>query len=238
MKTSHELKSLFQNAGSDFFDRNSREGSKLERASRDAALESKQVEITDSARFLVRITSIRKRLLDEDNLAGKYHCDCLRYAGIIPDDSPNKTHIETRQRKAKKGEEERTLIEVFIINELDKAMNADTPRTSEAAGLPCNDWQKTAESLFDCSAKLERELAAANDHLGGLSVHTHGEDCQRPACVLRRENDRLTEALVAALEWADMEIGKCTKPNPITRALSIYRNKHPKKPLAASDGVG
>jgi hypothetical protein len=33
----------------------------------------------------------------------------------------------------------------------------DTPRTNESAGTPSNDWEATAERLFDCSAKLERE---------------------------------------------------------------------------------
>jgi len=33
----------------------------------------------------------------------------------------------------------------------------DIPQTSEAAGYPSNDWQATAERLFECSAKLERK---------------------------------------------------------------------------------
>lgn len=63
----------------------------------------------------MRVTSVRKCLLDEDNLCEKYHVDCLRYSGIIPDDSPDKVRIETTQRKAAKGEEEHTLIEVFAL---------------------------------------------------------------------------------------------------------------------------
>lgn len=69
----------------------------------------------DSAKYLVRITSIRNCLLDEDNLCEKFHVDCLRYAGIIPSDAPDTTHIETTQRRCAQGEEEKTLIEVFRI---------------------------------------------------------------------------------------------------------------------------
>lgn len=84
-----------------------------QRIARDAALGAAQTKSRDSQRFLVRITSVRKRLLDEDNLVGKYHCDLLRYAGIIPSDAPAVTSIQTRQRKAAKGEAEEVVIEVF-----------------------------------------------------------------------------------------------------------------------------
>ena len=66
------------------------------------------------ARFHVRLTSVRKRLLDEDNLCEKYLVDCCRYAGLIPQDSPDQTRITVAQRKAAKGEEEHTLIEITL----------------------------------------------------------------------------------------------------------------------------
>lgn len=44
----------------------------------------------------------------------------------------------------------------------------DIPKTSEAAGTPSNDWEKTAERLFECSAKLERENARLREALEGL----------------------------------------------------------------------
>lgn len=69
----------------------------------------------DTAKFLVRVTSIRKRLLDEDNLCEKFHVDCLRYAGILPSDAPHTTRIVTTQRACREGEEEKTLIEVFKL---------------------------------------------------------------------------------------------------------------------------
>ena len=69
-------------------------------------------EESDTARFHVRITSFRKRLLDFDNLAGgtKYFTDCLRYAEYITEDSPDQITIENIQKKAKK---EKTVIEIF-----------------------------------------------------------------------------------------------------------------------------
>lgn len=70
---------------------------------------------SDAARFLVRVESVRKRLLDTDNLCAKHFIDCCRFAGILPDDSPDKTEIQISQRKAVKGESERTIIEVYRI---------------------------------------------------------------------------------------------------------------------------
>ena len=63
----------------------------------------------------MRVTSIRKRLADEDGLCEKYFVDLCRYAGIIPDDAPGVCKIQTGQRKAEKGEEEHTLIEIFNL---------------------------------------------------------------------------------------------------------------------------
>jgi len=62
---------------------------------------------------VVRITSYRNQLLDADNLAGgsKYLIDGLRYAGLIPGDSPDQIELQVRQVKVKKSEE-RTEIEL------------------------------------------------------------------------------------------------------------------------------
>lgn len=111
-----DLKRLFPNATKSLLAVNpdcSGEASKLERVAGDAALGQTQTKNGDSKGFLVRITSVRKRLLDEDNLCGKYHTDCLRYAGVLPTDAPDKTHIQTTQRKTKKGEEEHTIVDFF-----------------------------------------------------------------------------------------------------------------------------
>ena len=90
-----------------------RSSPKLERTSRYAALGQSEAQKGDPSFFLVRITSVRKRLLDEDNLSEKYHVDCCRYAGIIPGDAPHQIKIETRQRKADKGEVEETIVEIY-----------------------------------------------------------------------------------------------------------------------------
>lgn len=89
--------------------------SKLEPDSRAGTLGKAKVKKGDSARFLVRVTSVRKRLLDEDNLCEKYVVDCCRYAGLLPDDCPGQTKIEVCQRKPEKEEGEGTLIEIFEL---------------------------------------------------------------------------------------------------------------------------
>lgn len=66
----------------------------------------------DARRFRVRVTSFRRRLTDQDNLAPKFFIDCLRYAGVIPDDSPQAIDYSITQVKVRKKEEERTEIEV------------------------------------------------------------------------------------------------------------------------------
>jgi hypothetical protein len=82
----------------------------------DRALEKKKTKKRDIGRFLVRVESVRKRLLDEDNLCEKYHVDLCRYAGIIPDDAPGRCQIEVRQRKAEKGEAEKVNIAIYKLN--------------------------------------------------------------------------------------------------------------------------
>lgn len=89
--------------------------SELERCAEHAPLVADGVQAKPPGVLLVRVTSVRKRLIDEDNLCEKYHIDCLRYAGLIPDDSPDKVRIQTTQRKALKEEEERVIIEILPL---------------------------------------------------------------------------------------------------------------------------
>ncbi len=79
----------------------------------DEPLETGRRKSPMAERVLVRVTSVRRRLLDEDNLCEKYTVDCCRYAGLLRGDEPEKTKIEVRQRKAEKGEQEKTVIEIF-----------------------------------------------------------------------------------------------------------------------------
>jgi hypothetical protein len=88
------------------------ETAKLERNLRNGPLAKSEAEKGNPERVLVRVTSVRKRLIDEDNLAEKYHVDCCRYAGLIHADSPDQTKIEVCQRKAEKDEAEHTIIEI------------------------------------------------------------------------------------------------------------------------------
>lgn len=109
----HGILRLFPNASPDLLAYNTKQIAIVERDSVDEPLEEKEVQRPTGSRVLVRIESVRKRLLDEDNLCEKYHVDLLRYAGVISGDEADKTKIETSQRKAKKGEEEKVIIEVF-----------------------------------------------------------------------------------------------------------------------------
>ena len=85
---------------------------KLERNSGDGPLAKSEAEKGNPERVLVRVTSVRKRLIDEDNLCEKFHVDACRYAGLIHGDEPSKTKIEVCQRKAAKDEAEHTIIEI------------------------------------------------------------------------------------------------------------------------------
>jgi hypothetical protein len=119
----HTIKRLFPNASASLIQANLQDYGQahvdnprttpvVESNTCDAPLETKEVQGRADGRFLVRVISCRKRLADEDGLCEKYVLDCCRYAGLIPDDSPELCKIETSQRKAAKGEAEHTIIEI------------------------------------------------------------------------------------------------------------------------------
>ena len=89
--------------------------SKLERTAGNAALGQGKAETSHTERLLVCVVSVRKRFTDPDNLSAKYVIDCLRYAGVIPDDSPDKIDLKVTQRRPEKGEAESTIVEVFRL---------------------------------------------------------------------------------------------------------------------------
>ena len=97
-------------------DRNPRSIAKLERNFGDGTLGTPQVQNGRIGRVLIRITSRRKRLLDEDNLCEKYHVDCLRYAGVLQSDAPGQAKIEVCQEKVGKGEPEFVRIEITVLD--------------------------------------------------------------------------------------------------------------------------
>ena len=62
------------------------------------------------AEYLVSIRSRRVNLLDPDNLYIKDIVDQIRYAGLIPEDTPEVIEIEITQEKVSKYKEEETII--------------------------------------------------------------------------------------------------------------------------------
>ena len=92
-------------------------GPKLERGAGDAAAGKDPPENHDLPRYRVRVTSIRKRLCDVDNLAVKWHIDAIRKLGLIPDDSPAVIELTVRQRTLKEAfvKTEGTQIEIEEI---------------------------------------------------------------------------------------------------------------------------
>jgi len=89
---------------------------KLERRPRNGALAKGKTEKPVPTRVLVRVTSYRCRLLDEDNLCEKYAVDCCRYAGLLPGDSAAEAKIEVCQEKVGSKAEERTVIEISPLS--------------------------------------------------------------------------------------------------------------------------
>lgn len=63
-----------------------------------------------AGRLRICVVSFRSRLCDPDNLCPKYFIDCLRYAGLIADDSPEHITLEVRQEKCKRGAERTELL--------------------------------------------------------------------------------------------------------------------------------
>lgn len=66
----------------------------------------------DPVRVQLSIVSFRRRLIDPDNLCPKYFIDCLRYAGIIPNDREEDITLQVSQVKVKTKAEERTELEI------------------------------------------------------------------------------------------------------------------------------
>lgn len=64
----------------------------------------------DSQRFSVRVISYRAILCDPDNLCGKYFVDCLRYAGLLSDDTAEIVDYSISQQKCPKAEEKTEII--------------------------------------------------------------------------------------------------------------------------------
>ena len=90
-----------------------RPAAELEPGAGHEPLAAVEVQAKAGPRFLVRVKSFRRRLLDEDNLMEKWTVDTLRNACVVPDDAPGTAHIEVSQEKVGSKDEERILVEVF-----------------------------------------------------------------------------------------------------------------------------
>lgn len=124
--TPDELRLRYPNASPDFVrinsdtsgrtgfsDRDPRKAPQLERTAGNGAMEALPVQTPTGGHFLVRVTSYRRRLLDEDNLAEKFHVDLCRYAGALPSDAAGKAKIQTSQKKVGAKEREFVHLEIF-----------------------------------------------------------------------------------------------------------------------------
>jgi hypothetical protein len=65
-----------------------------------------------SGRVHFCIISVRKRLIDPDNLVPKFYIDACRRLRLVAGDEHDKITLETAQRKAAKGEAEYTEITI------------------------------------------------------------------------------------------------------------------------------
>jgi len=95
-----------------FIARRQASGAKPEQVVRDEPAAAPARETRHPSRIHVHVVSFRTRLCDPDNLCPKYFVDCLRYAGIIPNDREEDISLEVRQVKVSSKTEERTEIEI------------------------------------------------------------------------------------------------------------------------------
>lgn len=121
MVTLNELKRRFPNASKATIARNAdadsqASGPKPQRTVRNESLAKGEGEKENPDRVRIRIVSLRRRLIDPDNLCPKYHVDCLRYAGFIRNDTADDIVLEVSQRKVESKADECTLIEVEPID--------------------------------------------------------------------------------------------------------------------------
>src|SRR5687768_13426165 len=84
----------------------------VERSHRSEPLGTPPIQEANTQRIVVRVHSVRKRLLDEDNLCEKFLVDALRYCGFISDDAAKLVKIEVSQEKCGQREEEHVILSV------------------------------------------------------------------------------------------------------------------------------
>lgn len=97
------------------YDHRSPQGSIAEQIAGDAHMESATGETLYAGRVSVCIKSYRRRLLDPDNLIGKYFLDACRYSRIIRGDRPEDIQFQVSQEKVASKDQERTEITITPI---------------------------------------------------------------------------------------------------------------------------
>ena len=85
---------------------------KLERIAGDEPLAASKGEKEASGRVHFKFVSVRKRLIDPDNVSVKWLLDCCRRIGLVAGDEHDKITLETAQRRANKNEEEHTEVTI------------------------------------------------------------------------------------------------------------------------------
>lgn len=112
----HELRRRYPFASEAFLKKNCSDsapsGPEPQCAVCDDSLGTAPREEANSSRVRVRVISFRRRLIDPDNLCPKWHIDCLRYSGLIPDDRVQDIILEVSQQKVKSKSDECTRIEI------------------------------------------------------------------------------------------------------------------------------
>lgn len=75
----------------------------------------------------VRVTSLRRRLLDIDNLAGgsKFIIDALRYQGFIRDDSPDHIELSFSQIKVRHRNQEETVVTIQRMSKSSRSFTSE-----------------------------------------------------------------------------------------------------------------
>lgn len=74
------------------------------------------VQKAGAGRFRIRVETARVRLCDPDNLVAKFVIDCCRYAGAIPQDSPEHVEVSVTQKKVRRKDEEETVVTIERIS--------------------------------------------------------------------------------------------------------------------------
>lgn len=81
------------------------QGAKPEPAIQNEPLGKGEGKAQGPPRITVSLKCFRQKLLDPDNLCPKGLIDGLRYAGLIPDDSPKEIKLVVEQDECGKGED-------------------------------------------------------------------------------------------------------------------------------------